>query len=126
MGTKTTHQSNQENNRETTEKQQESQEDLTEIIPHNNQLVTHKQSTNTNAERINGNSQLVTRSPEDNNRNYQQQNPASPGNIPEERQHPEEPTEILHMEEDHDYTTTLSSISSSNTEDIEALDKIFD
>ena len=102
------------------------QEDLTEITPHNNQLVTHKQSTNTNAERIIGTSQLVIRSPEDNNRNDQQQNPASPGNIPEDRQHPEEPTEKLHMEEYHDYTTTLSSISSLNTEDIEALDKISD
>ena len=94
--------------------------DLTEIAPHNNQLVTHKQSTNTNAERIIGTKQLLTRSPEENNRNDQQQNPASPGNIPEERQHPEEPTETLHIEEDHGDTTTLSSISSLNTEDIEA------
>ena len=44
----------------------------------------------------------------------------------EERQDIEELTEIVHMEEDNSDTATPSSISSLNTEDIAALDKLFD
>ena len=46
--------------------------------------------------------------------------------MPEERDNIDEPVEIVHMEEDNCDSATTSSISSLNTEDIAALDKLFD
>ena len=46
--------------------------------------------------------------------------------IPEERENAFEPIDLIHMEEDNGESLTSSSISSLNTEDIAALDKLFD
>ena len=46
--------------------------------------------------------------------------------IPEERENINEPIDLIHMEEDNGESLTSSSISSLNTEDIAALDKLFD
>ena len=46
--------------------------------------------------------------------------------MPEERDNSDEPVEIVHMEEDNCDSATISSISSLNTEDIAALDELFD
>ena len=90
-------------NKRTTE-----QGDPNKLINYNNQLVTHEQ-------------------PDDIITAEQQQAPAPPDNTPEKRQYTEKITEVIHMEEpDHGDAATLSSISPLNTEDIEALDKIFD
>ena len=92
----------------------------------NNQLVTHKRSSNTNSENTIRNNQLAQQTTKDNNSNDQQDTQTSHRDVPEERQYNVEPTEIVHMEEDNCDTATLSSISSLNTEDITAPDKLFD
>ena len=46
--------------------------------------------------------------------------------IPEEREKADEPIDLIHMEEDNGESLTTSSISSLKTEDIAALDKLFD
>ena len=46
--------------------------------------------------------------------------------IPEERENINEPIDLIHMEEDNGESLTSSSVSSLNTDDIAALDKLFD
>ena len=110
----------------TTSKATTELEDPAKLSIYNNQLVTQKHPEDTNTEPTTCNNQLVTRSPDNINTNEQQQTPSSSDNVPEERQNSEEITEAIHMEEDHGDTATLISISSLITEEIEALDKIFD
>ena len=67
---------------------------------------------------------MVKQNTKDNNMNEQHETPASPSNAPKEQQHFDEPTETVHMEENPCDTATLSS-TSLKTEDIAALDKLF-
>ena len=111
----------------------------------NYQLVKPNASTNTNCENENNN-QLVptiwttdTNSDTTSQDNYTAQtqnketikhtkhhNIEAQTDIPEEREKADEPIDLIHMEEGNGESLTTSSISSLNTEDIAALDKLFD
>ena len=109
------------------------------------QLVKHNAPTNNNCENENSN-QLVhtvwttdTNSDTTSQDNYPAQtqnketikhtkhhNIEAQPDIPEEREKADEPIDLIHMEEDNGESLTTSSISSLNTEDFAALDKLFD
>ena len=109
------------------------------------QLVKPNAPTNTNCENENSNQLVHTISTTDTNSDTTSQDnyPAQTQNketikhtkhhdieaqpdIPEEREKAEEPIDLIHMEEDNGESLTTSSISSLNTEDFAALDKLFD
>ena len=111
----------------------------------NYQLVKPNASTNTNCENENNNQLVHTNWTTDTNSDttFQDNYPAQTQNketikhtkhhnieaqpdIPEEREKADEPIDLIHMEEDNGESLTTSSISSLNTEDIAALDKLFD
>ena len=101
----------------------------------NNQLVTIKShippaknenQPNPDKNTPSGTYQLVEQQTEDLNKNTITDKQDNQKDMPEERNDNDDPVEIIHMEEDNFDSATISSISSLNTEDIAALDKLFD
>ena len=91
-----------------------------------NQLVTNKPPINMDSDKPTRDNQLAQQPTKDITKNTELDNHKTHHDIPEERENIDEPIEIVHMEEDNCDTTTISSISSLNTEDNAALDKLFD
>ena len=122
-----------------------STQDTARISTNDYQLVKPNAPTTTNCENENSN-QLVhtiwttdTNSDTTTHDNYPRQkqiketiehtkhhNIEAQPDIPEEREKADEPIDLIHMEEDNGESLTTNSISSLNTEDIAALDKLFD
>ena len=103
-----------------------SQDNPKDETANNNQLVKNKQPINIDSDTPSGVCQLVEQPTRDLNKNIKIDNQDNHKDMPEERDNIDEPVEIVHMEEDNCDSATISSISSLNTEDIAALDKLFD
>ena len=95
-------------------------------IENNNQLVTNKPPINIDSDIPTRENQLAQQTTKDTNKNAKLDNHTKHHDIPKERENIDEPTEIVHMEEDNYDTATISSISSLNTEDNATLDKLYD